>query len=102
MTGSEGKGIQLESGELIIPLYDNNNGQGLCKSADHGKTWQHGGLAAPPTLPSGGPAFQGPYEGEIVELFEKTAAGTPRLMYDVRIATLHDYCAVLSCLNNFL
>jgi hypothetical protein len=31
-------------------------------------------------------AFAGPFEGEIVELFGKTASGGPRLMYDTRIA----------------
>ena len=61
---------------------------------DHGKTWQHGGLAVAPKTANGEPAFQGPFEGEIVELFEKTAAGTPRLMYDVRILTTaaNDFC----------
>jgi hypothetical protein len=69
---------------LIVPLYGvplAHDGQGLCTSIDHGKTWQHGGFAAPIAG-----LFDGPYEGEIVELFEKTASGGPRLMYDTRIA----------------
>ena len=84
VTGSEGHGIQLESGMLIVPLYNvptAHGGQGTCTSIDHGKTWQHGGAAAPIEG-----EFSGPYEGEIVELFEKTANGGPRLMYDTRIS----------------
>ena len=40
-------------------------------------------------------AFAGPFEGEIVELFGKTASGGPRLMYDTRIAisnVTRDFC----------
>lgn len=95
VTGGEGHGIQIEStGQLIIPLYwehDNYNPpvarQGLCTSYDHGKTWHAVGYAQ---APKG--SFGGPYEGEVVELFEKTAAGTPLLMYDVRISAIGDFC----------
>ena len=95
VTGGEGHGIQIDStGQLIIPLYWEHDlvkppvaRQGVCTSRDHGKTWRSAGYAE---APNG--EFGGPYEGEIVELFEKTATGTPLLMYDVRISTHGDFC----------
>ena len=78
---------------------------------DHGKTWQHGGRAVAPTTASGKPvSFLGPYEGEVVELFdtsvtaddrgtqakeeERRVGGGPRLMYDTRVAVIgsDDFC----------
>jgi hypothetical protein len=89
VTGSEGHGIQLASGELIMPLYFSGGKpmllQGLCRSSDHGNTWSSAGAmfegagSKDARIDHGG-------EGEIVELFGKTARGGPRLMYDVRIA----------------
>ena len=86
VTGSEGHGIQLASGMLIVPLYNvptAHGGQGTCTSTDHGKTWEHGGAAGPIAG-----EFSGPYEGEIVELFEKTSSGGPRLMSLLQSTTM--------------
>ena len=87
MTPSGGHGIQLDdgSGRMIVPLYAQStppalSGQGLCISGDHGKTWSASGR-----VEGDGAEYDGPYEGEVVQLFEKTAAGAPRLLYDCRI-----------------
>jgi hypothetical protein len=81
---SGGHGIQLSSGELVAPIY-NDAGQGLCISED-GDTWHAGGWV------HGNPAkYSGPYEGEVVELFQKTPSGDPRLLYDCRIDIGHHH-----------
>ena len=76
---SGGHGIQLSTGELVAPTY-NNAGQGLCISSDSGRSWHAGGWLHGDIGP-----YDGPYEGEVVELFGKTANGGPKLLYDTRI-----------------
>ena len=76
---SGGHGIQLRTGELVAPVY-NNAGQGLCISSDMGRSWHAGGWLHGDIGP-----YDGPFEGEVVELFNKTASGGPRLLYDCRV-----------------
>lgn len=81
---SGGHGIQLSTGELLAPIY-NNAGQGLCISEDFGRSWHAGGWLHGGASPGAWGPFSGPFEGEVVELFGKTPSGKPRLLYDCRI-----------------
>eukprot|EP00054_Salpingoeca_dolichothecata_P024236 m.164631 g.164631 ORF g.164631 m.164631 type:complete len:747 (-) comp24951_c0_seq2:58-2298(-) len=73
-TPANGHGIYTTSGRLIIPLYD-CPGQTVCFSDDHGVTWHKPALAYGTAQAA---------EGEVVELFEKTPGGSPRLLYNFR------------------
>eukprot|EP01046_Picozoa_sp_COSAG06_P000442 COSAG06_NODE_12_length_35417_cov_270.698992_24_plen_491_part_00 len=86
VTGSGGHGVQLrDSGELMVPLYGcgPDGGQGLCVSADMGATWHAAAGTTSPTTGANGRISTGA-EGEIVELFGRTATRGARLMYDTR------------------
>lgn len=84
-TPSGGHGVQLSTGDLLVPVYGIApfGGQGLCKSSDGGDTWTTGGLTISETGANGKPATG--VEGEIVELLGRTADGGPRLMFNTRI-----------------
>jgi sialidase-1 len=85
VTGSGGHGIKLrESRTLLVPLYGcgADGGQGLCVS-ENGSTWAAAnGTTAPATGSNGRVSTAA--EGEVVELFGRTASGGPRLLYDTR------------------
>ena len=115
VTGSEGHGIQLASGELIVPLCTHCTTLRLLESVSlaqsclrktallpidysGGKRALGQGLCKSndhgKTWVHGGAIYpdapgllpSSMGEGEIVELFTPTASGVPRLMYDMRIA----------------
>lgn len=93
VTTSGGHGVQLRaapaaggtSGALIVPLYGcgADGGQGLCISIDAGLNWKAAGGTTPPTNGSNGRPSTAA-EGEVVELFGRTPAGAPRLLYNTR------------------
>ena len=65
-------------GQLIVPLYAQGappalSGQGICRSTDHGGSWHASGRVT-----GNADVYDGPYEGELVELFGKTAENNPR------------------------
>ena len=90
VTAAGGHGIQLRgsaingTSPLIVPLYGcgASGGQGLCIS-DDGVTWRAAAGTTPPAIGSNGRVSTAA-EGEVVELFGKTVAGAPRLLYNTR------------------
>ena len=101
-TMAGGHGVELSNGRQVVPVYacgpedlgsstmaepatsraraaaggsGSGGGQGTCFSTDQGVSFQ---LGKPFSLPCA------PTEGEVAELFEKTAAGDPKLIFDVR------------------
>ena len=86
VTTAGGHGIQLrESGQLLLPLYGcgADGGQGLCTSADGGIHWRAAAGTTPPAKGENARVSTAA-EGEVVELFERNADGTPRLLLDTR------------------